>query len=44
MLALRVMKPAELLENLGMVGVAVEDPVVRDFCVFKLGEDQYRNN
>jgi hypothetical protein len=37
MLALCVMKPAELLENLGVVGVAVENPVVCNLCILKLG-------
>jgi hypothetical protein len=35
-LALRVMKPAELLKHLGVVGIPFEDPMVCDLCVLKL--------
>jgi hypothetical protein len=36
MLALRMMEPAQLLKNLGVVGVPVKNPVVGHLCIFKL--------
>jgi hypothetical protein len=36
MLALCVMKPAKLLQYLGVVGIPFEDPMIRDLCVLKL--------
>ncbi len=37
MLALGVMKPAKLLQNLGVVGVTVENPVVGSLRILELG-------
>jgi hypothetical protein len=37
MLALGVMKPTKLLQDLGVVGVTIENPVVGSFRVLELG-------
>jgi len=36
MLTLRMVKPSQLLKNLGVVRVTIKDPVVSELRVFKL--------
>lgn len=44
MLALRMMEPAQLLQNLGVVGVTFEDAVVSHLRIFKLASVSTRSS